>query len=164
MQEKNEPVNVEHDPLVSLSVWGKEDWGPLWGSEIEKSWTSLVVQWLRICLAVQGTWVQSLVLEDPTHPGATKPVCRYYWGWRALEHVLCNKRSHHDEKPPFTTTRKSPRAERKTQYNLKKKKSFSAKSMKIWANPDAASFCQGSLSDCQPSKKDDSVGVGRIMS
>ena len=121
MQEKNEPVNVEHDPLVSLSVWGKEDWGPLWGSEIEKSWTSLVVQWLRICLAVQGTWVQSLVLEDPTHPGATKPVCRYYWGWRALEHVLCNKRSHHDEKPPFTTTRKSPRAERKTQYNLKKK-------------------------------------------
>ena len=27
---------------------------------------SLVVQWLRICLSVQETWVQSLVWEDPT--------------------------------------------------------------------------------------------------
>ena len=24
-------------------------------------WTSLVVQWIRICLPVLGTWVQSLV-------------------------------------------------------------------------------------------------------
>ena len=28
--------------------------------------TSLVAQWLRICLPLQGTWVQSLVWEDPT--------------------------------------------------------------------------------------------------
>ena len=28
--------------------------------------TSLVVQWLRVCLLMQGTWVQSLVQEDPT--------------------------------------------------------------------------------------------------
>ena len=34
--------------------------------------TSLVVQWLRICLPVQGTRVQSLVQEDPTCHGATK--------------------------------------------------------------------------------------------
>ena len=27
---------------------------------------SLLVQWLRICLAMQGTQVQSLVWEDPT--------------------------------------------------------------------------------------------------
>ena len=27
---------------------------------------SLVVHWLRICLPVQGTWVQFLVQEDPT--------------------------------------------------------------------------------------------------
>ena len=27
---------------------------------------SLGVQWLRICMSVQGTWVQSLVWEDPT--------------------------------------------------------------------------------------------------
>ena len=28
--------------------------------------TSMVVQWLRICLPMQGTWVQSLVREDST--------------------------------------------------------------------------------------------------
>ena len=37
--------------------------------------TSLVAQWLRILLPMQGTWVQALVQEDPTCLGATKPVC-----------------------------------------------------------------------------------------
>ena len=36
--------------------------------------TSLVAQWLRIRLPMQGTWVQSLVWEDPTRYRATKPV------------------------------------------------------------------------------------------
>ena len=40
--------------------------------------TSLVVQWLRICLPMQGTWVRSLVQEDPTCCGATKPVRHNY--------------------------------------------------------------------------------------
>ena len=31
--------------------------------------TSLVVQWLRIRLPIQETWVQSLVQEDPISPG-----------------------------------------------------------------------------------------------
>ena len=35
---------------------------------------SLVVQWLRICLPMQGTWVRALVWEDPTCCGATGPV------------------------------------------------------------------------------------------
>ena len=35
---------------------------------------SLVVQWLRICLPMQGTRVQALVWEDPTCRGATRPV------------------------------------------------------------------------------------------
>ena len=35
--------------------------------------TSLVVQWLRIHLPVQGTQVRSLVLEYHTCCGATKP-------------------------------------------------------------------------------------------
>ena len=35
--------------------------------------TSLVVQWLRIHLPMQGTWVQSLVWEDPTCLRVTKP-------------------------------------------------------------------------------------------
>ena len=39
---------------------------------------SLVVQWLRICLPMQGTWVRGLVREDPTCHGATKPVCHNY--------------------------------------------------------------------------------------
>ena len=38
--------------------------------------TSLVVQWLRICLPMQGTWIQSLVWEDSTYLGETKPQCR----------------------------------------------------------------------------------------
>ena len=35
---------------------------------------SLVAQWLRICLPMQGTWVRALVWEDPTCRGATRPV------------------------------------------------------------------------------------------
>ena len=35
---------------------------------------SLVVQWLRIHLPMQGTRVQALVREEPTCRGATKPV------------------------------------------------------------------------------------------
>ena len=40
--------------------------------------TSLVAQWLRICLPMQGTRVRSLVREDPTCRGATKPLCHNY--------------------------------------------------------------------------------------
>ena len=104
--------------------------------------TSLVVQWLRIRLPMQGTWVQSLVREDPTCCGATKLVCHNYWAC-ALEHashnywacvpqllkpahlkpVIRNKRSCHNERPVhckeeyplLTTTRESPHAATKTQ-------------------------------------------------
>ena len=41
--------------------------------------TSLVVQWLRIRLPMQGTRVRALVREDPTCPGATKPMRHNYW-------------------------------------------------------------------------------------
>ena len=80
--------------------------------------TSLVVQWLRIRLPMQGTRVRALVWEDPTCCGATKPVSHNYWAcalepashnyWALmlqllktmhLELVLHNKRSHHNEKP-----------------------------------------------------------------
>ena len=40
--------------------------------------TSLVAQWLRICLPMQGAWVQSLVREDPTCRGVTKPMRHNY--------------------------------------------------------------------------------------
>ena len=39
----------------------------------------LVAQWLRICLPMQGTWVQALVWEDPTCCGATGSVSQNYW-------------------------------------------------------------------------------------
>ena len=82
------------------------------------SGTSLVAQWIRIRLPMQGTWVQSLVREDPTCHGATKPVHHNYWActlepmchnyWARVSQllkpthrdpVLRNKRSHHKEKP-----------------------------------------------------------------
>ena len=79
---------------------------------------SLVAQWLGVRLPMQGTRVRALVREDPTCHGATKPVCHNY-GTCALEPVshdyracepqllkppclapvLCNKRSHRNEKP-----------------------------------------------------------------
>ena len=43
-----------------------------------KVWASLVAQWLRIRLPVQGTRVRALVLEDPTCCGATKRVRHNY--------------------------------------------------------------------------------------
>ena len=55
----------------------------------KKKGASLVAQWLRICLPMQGTWVRALVWEDPTCRGATKP-----WATAAelarLEPVLGN--------------------------------------------------------------------------
>ena len=41
-------------------------------------WASLVAQWLRIHLPMQGTRVRSLVREDPTCHGATKSVHHNY--------------------------------------------------------------------------------------
>ena len=39
---------------------------------------SLVAQWLRVCLPMQGTRVRALVWEDPTCRGATRPVSHNY--------------------------------------------------------------------------------------
>ena len=80
--------------------------------------TSLVAQWLRIRLPMQGTRAQSLVREDPTCRGAPKPLRHIYWAcalepvihnyWALVPQllkpvrlgpVLHNKRSHRNEKP-----------------------------------------------------------------
>ena len=73
------------------------------GKTVWKIWTSLVVQWIKTCLPVQGTRVWSLVWEDFTYWGATKPVCHKYWEpvlWNpwvettepvCLEPVLCKR-------------------------------------------------------------------------
>ena len=60
-----------------------------WGFyKIYYIWTSLVIQWIAICLPVQGTWVWFLVWEDSTCCGATKTVC-HNWVW-VLEPASCN--------------------------------------------------------------------------
>ena len=116
------------------------------------SGTSLVVQWIRICLPKLGTWVPSLVWEDSTHYGGTnprhddywahtlEPVSCNYWGCvtqllkpARLESMLSNDRGHHSEKPVrcdeewplLATTRESSFKAVETRNNGKKKK-------KIW--------------------------------
>ena len=89
--------------------------------KISASRASLVAQWLRICLPMQGTQVWSLVQEDATCRGATKPVRHNYWAcalepashnyWacmlQLLKPVLHNKRSHHC-KTLLTATKSRP--------------------------------------------------------
>ena len=90
---------------------------------------SLVAQWLRICLPMQGTRVRAWSGKIP-HAAeqlgpcatATEPAC--------LEPVLRNKRGHDSERPahrdeewpPLAATRESPRTETKTLHSQKKKK------------------------------------------
>ena len=45
-----------------------------WVDKISRPRASLVAQWLRIRLPVQGTRVRALVWEDPTCCRATRPV------------------------------------------------------------------------------------------
>ena len=45
---------------------------------VKMSRASLVAQWLRICLLMQGTRVRALVWEDPTCRGAARPVSHNY--------------------------------------------------------------------------------------
>ena len=85
-----------------------------------KSWASLVAQWLRIHLPVQGTWVRALVWEDPTCRAATKRMCHNDWAC-ILEPVSLNYRSPRAYSPcsatreatamrsPHTATKSSPR-------------------------------------------------------
>ena len=107
---------------------------------------SLMVQWIRVCLPMQGIQVQSPVQEDPTCHGATKPMSHNYWTcalepvshnyWAhvpqllkpaRLEPMLCNGRSHRNERPahrskewpPLAATREGPRAATKTRHSQK---------------------------------------------
>ena len=48
------------------------------GVEVKQKRTSLVAQWLRIRLPMQGTRVRALAWEDPTCRGAAGPVRHNY--------------------------------------------------------------------------------------
>ena len=66
-------IELPYDPVI-----------PLLGRYPEKTiikkthGASLVVQWLRVCLLVQGTRVRGLIWEDPTCHGAAGPVSHSY--------------------------------------------------------------------------------------
>ena len=64
-------------PILQLTFIAQESLSPESTHQNSKD-GALVVQWLRICCAMQRTWVRSLVWEDPTCCGAAKPVCHNY--------------------------------------------------------------------------------------
>ena len=112
--------NCQNSKTTQISINSRKQWYR----------TSLVAQWLRIHLPMQGTRVRALVREDPTGPGATKPMRHNYWSPRALSPWLHNNRSHHnerpehrnEEKPPLATTRESLAQQRRPDTDQKKKK------------------------------------------
>ena len=70
---------VEGDmSLGRVSLSGEEEVFGERSRDKSSSGASLVAQWLRICLLMQGTWVRALVWEDPTCRGATRPVSHNY--------------------------------------------------------------------------------------
>ena len=62
--------------LFTIAKTWKQPKRPSTDEWIKKMWcrASLVAQWLGICLPMQGTWVRTLVREDPTCHRATKPM------------------------------------------------------------------------------------------
>ena len=70
--------NSLHHSTYALSSWPPK--GPLYNADLG---TFEVVQWLRICLPMQGTQVPSLVWEYPTCRRATKPMGHNYWSQHA---------------------------------------------------------------------------------
>ena len=76
--------NIKQTAIITISqgaVNMKSD------DRIQVKGTSLVVQWLRIHLLMQETWVWSLVQEDSTCRGATKPMHQNCSGLCSGAHV-----------------------------------------------------------------------------
>ena len=87
-------ATVSPSPLVCAPLQHDSATGSI------KRWicASLVVRWLRIYLSMQGTWLPSLVQEDPICCRATKPVSHQLLSLCSRA-MLCSKRSHCHEKP-----------------------------------------------------------------
>ena len=89
-------MNASHLRLAEGAFF----WRTLTGSEHTKreikkeNRASLVAQWLRIHLPMQGAWVQALAREDPTCRRATKPM-RHNYRACALEPTCHNYWSPH---------------------------------------------------------------------
>ena len=65
---------MHHEKVEEITL-GTQNW---FNIQESINGTSLVVQWLRIRLPMQGIGVPSLVWEDPTCRRATKPMCHNY--------------------------------------------------------------------------------------
>ena len=77
---------IEHGRIVFMDIFHLL-------SILPYPWTSPVVQQLRICLAIQGTWVQPWSGKIP-HAAGQLSICT-----TTPEPVFCNKRSLLNEKP-----------------------------------------------------------------
>ena len=112
-----QPLNNFHDDIFFMFI-KIDDPGKGVAYKFIVYGVSLVAQWLRIHLPMQGTRVRALVRKDPTCHRATKPERHNCWGcavefasqnyWAhvlqllksaQLEPVLRDKRSHCNEKP-----------------------------------------------------------------
>ena len=85
----------------------------IWGLQIKltkgRSGASLVAQWLRICLPMQGTRGRALVWEDPTCHGATKPCAPQLLSLRVWS--LCSTtREAATVRGPHTVMKSGPRS------------------------------------------------------
>ena len=89
---KQQGMEEAHNPL---HYWNSEKTQPL---KAPCAGASLVAQWSRIYLPMQETWAWSLIGEDPTGLGATKPDCCNSWAC-ALE-----PRSRNSLSPPAAIT------------------------------------------------------------
>ena len=76
-----------------LSDWTELKYSPISLLGNKELGAFLMAQWLRISLAIQGTPIWLLVLEDPTYCGGTMPVHHDYRSPCTLESMLCNKSS-----------------------------------------------------------------------
>ena len=72
------PIQVLTSPLTSCVIWVGQSLKICFLIYKTEIGASLVAQWLRICLPMQGTRVQALVWEDPTCRRATRPVSHNY--------------------------------------------------------------------------------------
>ena len=89
---KEKQQNNTKERIKKLIVVYSSNW-ILCNNKKDSYGVSLVAQWLRICLPIQGTWVRALAREDPTCRRATKSVCHNYWAW-ALEPTSHNYWAH----------------------------------------------------------------------
>ena len=80
---KQRQISYDTTYMWNLKKWYKWTYlrnrNRLTDSENKLMGTSLVAQWLRLCLPMQGIQVRPLGQEDPICHGATKPMSHNYW-------------------------------------------------------------------------------------